>query len=169
MRPVSLLVLAVALAGCDRAREPAAPVAGAKTEAAPSLVGTWRTEQPARYAGEDVRTETRDGRTVYRPDGRFAYTGRLVVHGEKLPADGLPFRMRGEGEWRAANRILTERFTALEVAPEGENRTLARLGQQIAADVVARPPTEADIMVIDQFHMRLRDRDSGEVATYARE
>jgi len=162
-----VLLLLGALAGCDRGdeRKAAAPAAAAR----PTLVGAWRTEQPARFAGEGLRTETRDGRTVYRPDGGFDYRGRLIIFGEKLPAEGLGFDMQGRGEWRAANRILTERFTAMQIVPDGPNPVLEKLAAEIAKDLVARPPVRSDIQALDEWHLMLRDRETGTVASFARE
>lgn len=168
-RSAAGLALALALlAGCERGA-PEKASAAADAAAAPALVGAWRTEQPARFAGEGLRTETHDGRTVYKPDGSFDYSGRLLIFGEKLPQAGLGFRMRGQGAWTEANRILTERFTALDIAPEAANPTLERLGREMAAELVARPPTESDIQALDDWHLMLRDRATGTVASYARD
>lgn len=165
--PALALVL---LGGCERgpagAAETAAPPAAER--AAPSLIGTWRTAQPARFAGEGLRTETREGRTRYKADGSFAYSGRLIIFGERLPPDGLAFRMRGEGAWAEANRILTERFTTLDIAPEAANPALEKLGRDMAAELIARPPSEADIQALDENQLMLRDRATGATASFTR-
>lgn len=158
------IAIPLVLAACsgDTGGAPAA-------KATPGLVGTWRTAEPVRFAGEGVRTETSGGRTTYRPDGRFDYRGRLTIFGERLPAEGLPFDMRGSGTWSTGNRILRERFTAVDIAPAAPNPTLARLGRDMAGEIVAREPTEADIVTLDATQMMLRDRATGTVATFARE
>jgi hypothetical protein len=53
--------------------------------------------------------------------------------------------------------------------PAAPNATLAKLGRDVAAEVVARPASEADIVQLDAGQMMLRDRSSGSVATFARE
>lgn len=168
MRAASPVLLLAALAGCDREGEPTAPAAAGE-EAQPTLVGTWRTEQPARFVGEGLRTETHEGRTVYAADGGFAYRGRLLIFGDRLPTEGLGFDMRGKGEWRAANRILTERFTDMTIVPDGPNPVLEKLAAEIARDLVARPPVQSDIQALDEWHLMLRDRSTGTVATFARD
>lgn len=170
MRGAVLLFL-VALAGCGSRDEPEAKKAAGPASAAPAptLIGTWRTQQPARFAGEGYRTETSDGRTTYQRDGRFDYSGRLTIFGDRLPAEGLPFDMTGQGTWSANNRILSERFTTVQIVPTAPNATLAKLGRDAAAEVVARPASEADIVRLDAGQLMLRDRRSGSVATFARE
>lgn len=160
---IPLVLAACSGGGSGDSGEPPAAIA------APSLVGTWRTAQPIRFAGEGVRTETSEGRTTYSHDGRFDYQGRLTIYGERLPAEGLPFDMRGSGTWSAGNRILREHFTRVDIAPAAPNPTLAKLGRDMAGEIVAREPTDADIVALDQTQMMLRDRATGTVATFARE
>lgn len=163
------IAIPLLLAACGGGGEDRSPPAAPTQAPSASLVGTWRTTQPIRFAGEGVRTETTEGRTAYLSDGSFVYRARLTIFGDRLPAEGLPFDLRGRGAWSADNRILRERFTQVDIAPAAPNPTLARLGKDMARELVAREPTEADIVLIEGSQLQLRDRVSGTVASFLRE
>lgn len=154
------------LAGCEReAQQQAGP---SESRAGVSMVGAWATETPATFSGEGFRTETTDGRTRYRPDGGFAYTGRLTIHGQQLPAGGIPFRIEADGKWQRRERALIERFTDVRVTPEVPNPVLGRLADQLAAEMEAGAPSQADILEISDTGLQLRDKASGKVSTYSK-
>lgn len=159
--------LVLLLAGCDAA--PSSKPSTRATAAPATLHGTWRAQQPALFAGEGLRTETRDSRTTYHPDGRFDFSAQLAIFGDRLPPDGLPFTMTGAGRWRLANRILAERFITVTITPPVQNPLLSRLGKDMAEEVTARAESIADVVALEATRLVLRDRTDGTTATYARE
>lgn len=148
--------------GTAGAPAPAGPIPAA------ALVGRWRSDAPAVFAGEGYRTETSGGETEYRADGTLSYRARLAISGDRLPAGGLPFLLSATGEWRLAEGILTERLRRIDIAPAAPNPTLARLAADLARDLAARPASSADLVTLAGGRMTLRDRATGRVAAYVR-
>lgn len=155
----------LALAACEREaqREPAA-----EPPREPSLVGAWASETPATFSGEGLRTEVTGGRTTYRPDRSFGYTGRLVIYGQQLPAGGIPFRIEAEGRWQKQGRALAEDFTKVQVTPEVANPDLQALAEQLGEEMAAAPPSRSDILEFSDTGLMLRDRETRKVSTYTR-
>ena len=164
--PAFACLALLALAGCERERRRDAEPAQAQAE--PKLTGTWASETPATFSGEGLRTETTEGRTTYRPDGSFAYTGRLTIYGEKLPAGGIPFRLEADGKWQKRGRLLAEDFTQVRVTPEVPNQPIAALAKQLGEEIAAQPPSQSDILEFTPTGLMLRDKESGKVSTYTR-
>ena len=159
--------LCLVVAGCKGREQPQGAPAGPEPKPA-SLVGTWTTDQPVRFSGEGLRTETSQGRTAYAPDRRFDYSGRLTIYGEKLPAGGVSFRIAAKGDWRRERDRLTEDFTQVSLTSEVPNADLDRLADQLEAEMEAAAPSVSDIVALNQRALKLRDRSDGRETTYTR-
>lgn len=168
MRPrLTLACAALAIiTGCGREERSARPPAEPARQV--SLIGAWASETPATFSGEGLRTEVSEGRTTYLADQSFGYTGKLVIYGEKLPAGGIPFRIRADGRWQQRDRSLAEDFTRVSVTPEVANPTLQRLADQLGAEMASAPPSRSDILEFTETGLMLRDRETQKVSTYTR-
>lgn len=141
-------------------REDDAPAAETATASstqpvADPLVGRWTSDAPAEFVGEGLRTRMADGRTDYRPDGSFAYAGRLTVFGERLPSDGMSFAVTADGRWQRQGDRLTEDYTAVRVVPEHEDGELRRLADQLGREMVEEPATVSRVETLEGGRMTL--------------
>lgn len=165
-----LMAALALLAGCDRAPPADAPAQQGRPALSNSpIVGSWRAQQPVRFAGENVRMETSGAQVDYAADGRFRYRANLRMAGGKIPGEGLAFRVDGSGRWRLADAVLLERFERVAVAPERrDDGTINLIAEAVADEFRAEAPSRAEIVELGRERLVLRDRESGVLVTYLR-
>lgn len=90
------------------------------------------------------------------------------MFGPQVPEAGIAFRVRVDGRWTLADRILTERIEQATVTPELDFPVLQRLGKQMADQARNQPAGISDVVELSAEKLVLRDRDTAQVVSYRR-